>query len=282
MTTLFTSDKLKAYLRNERSGSRSIGLVPTMGALHPGHLSLVEKAFQENDSVVVSIFVNPTQFNNAEDLQKYPQNLEDDLELLQTYKSKVVVFAPTVAEIYPEQVTAVDYNFEGLDEVMEGAYRAGHFQGVATVVETLLRLVAPDRAYFGEKDFQQLQIIRKLVADLQLDVTICPCPIVRESNGLAMSSRNERLSKRLREEAKLIFEVLQAAKVQFGTKSADTVVEGVQRTFRGHPEFKLEYFSIADAETLRPVKRKQKNKKYRAFIAVYVEDIRLIDNLALN
>ncbi|MBT8221674.1 MAG: pantoate--beta-alanine ligase [Eudoraea sp.] len=282
MTTLFTRDKLKAYLRNERSESRSIGLVPTMGALHPGHLSLVERAFRENDRVVVSIFVNPTQFNNPEDLQKYPQNLETDLEILGLYKSKLVVFAPTVSEIYPEQVAAVDYDFNGLDKVMEGAYRAGHFEGVATIVETLLRLVAPDRAYFGEKDYQQLQIIKKVVVDKQLDVTICPCPIVREPNGLAMSSRNERLPKRLRDEAKLIFEVLQTAKIQFGTESADKVTKWVHETFRKYADFKLEYFTIAHAETLKPVIRKRKNQKYRAFIAVYVQDVRLIDNLALN
>ena len=282
MTTLITRDNLKTYLRNERSASKSIGLVPTMGALHAGHLSLVEKAFQENDRVVVSIFVNPTQFNNSEDLEKYPQNLEADLEILGRYKSRVVVFAPAITEIYPEQVAAVAYDFDGLDKVMEGTYRSGHFEGVATVVENLLRLVAPDRAYFGEKDYQQLQIIRKMVAEKQLEVTIRPCPIVREANGLAMSSRNERLSKRLREEAKIIFEVLQAAKVQFGTESATKVEERVHDIFREHPEFTLEYFSIAHAETLRPVKRKRKNQKYRAFIAVYVHDIRLIDNLALN
>ena len=282
MTTLFTRDKLKAYLRKERSVSRSIGLVPTMGALHPGHLSLVEKAIEENDRVVVSIFVNPTQFNNPEDLEKYPQNLETDLEILRRYQSKVVVFAPKVSEIYPEEVAAVAYEFDGLDGVMEGAYRAGHFEGVATIVETLLRLVAPDRAYFGEKDYQQLQIIKKVVKDKQLEVAICPCPIVREPNGLAMSSRNERLPKRLREEAKLIFEVLQSAKEQFGTKSATKIMEWVYETFGKHPEFKLEYFVIAHAETLKPVIRKQKNQKYRAFIAVYVQDIRLIDNLALN
>ena len=282
MTALFSIDKLKAYLRSERSKSRSIGLVPTMGALHPGHLSLVEKAFRENDRVVVSIFVNPTQFNNPEDLEKYPQNLETDLEILKSYQSRVVVFAPTVSDIYPEQVAAVDYDFDGLDKVMEGAHRAGHFEGVATIVETLLRLVAPDRAYFGEKDYQQLQIIKKVVADKQLDVTICPCPIVREPNGLAMSSRNERLPKRLREKAKLIFEVLQTAKIKFGTESATKVMEWVHDAFRKHAEFKLEYFSIAHAETLKPVIRKRKNQKYRAFIAVYVQDIRLIDNLALN
>lgn len=282
MTTLFTRDKLKAYLRTERSESRSIGLVPTMGALHPGHLSLVKQAFQENDRVIVSIFVNPTQFNNPQDLEKYPRDLETDMEILRKYQSKVAIFAPSVTELYPDQVAAVAYDFDGLDKVMEGTYRSGHFEGVATIVESLLRLVAPDRAYFGEKDYQQLLVIKKVVADKQLDVSICPCPIVREPNGLAMSSRNERLPKRLREEAKLIFQVLKAAKAQFGTESAAKVTEWVHDAFSKYPEFTLEYFSIAHADTLRPVKRKRKNQKYRAFIAVYVQDIRLIDNLALN
>ena len=282
MKTLFSRQNLKTFLRDELSESKKLGLVPTMGALHQGHISLVEKAFQENDRVIVSIFVNPTQFNNPEDLEKYPQNLEADLQMLAPYSSKVVVFAPAIEEIYPREVMAEDYDFQGLDTVMEGAYRKGHFEGVATIVETLLRLVGPDRAYFGEKDYQQLQIIKKLVADKNLNVTIVPCPIVREANGLAMSSRNERLPKRLRAKAGVIYELLVAAKEQFGTKSATKVEEWVKMAFRELPEYSLEYFTIAKADTLKPVKRKLKNQKYRAFIAVYVDDIRLIDNLALN
>lgn len=282
MKTLFSRQNLKAFLLEELDPANQLGLVPTMGALHRGHISLVERAVKENDQVIVSIFVNPTQFNNTDDLEKYPQNLEADLQMLSPYTDKVVVFAPTVEEIYPREVTADNYEFDGLDKVMEGAYREGHFQGVATIVETLLRLVGPDRAYFGEKDYQQLQIIKKLVADKHLDVMIVPCPIVREANGLAMSSRNERLPKRLRAKAGRIYELLLAAKEHFGTKSATRVEEWVHKAFQELPEFTLEYFTIATADTLKPVKRKQKNQKYRAFIAVYVDDIRLIDNLALN
>lgn len=282
MTTIYTRSELRSFLEAEKVQGRQIGLVPTMGALHKGHLSLVERAIQENDRVIVSIFVNPTQFNNPDDLDKYPQNLEADLDILNTYLPKVVVFAPAIEEMYSRRVEAGNYDLGRLDQVMEGSYREGHFQGVATIVETLLRTTAPDRAYFGEKDYQQLLIIKKLVRDKELEVTICPCPIVREPNGLAMSSRNSRLSKRLRERAGIIFQTLQSANEQFGTKSVTEIVDWVHEVFRNDPDFKLEYFSIADANTLIPIDKKHNNKQSRAFIAVYAGDIRLIDNLALN
>ncbi len=282
MTTIYTRDELRNFLEAERAQPWQLGLVPTMGALHEGHLSLVERAVAENDCVIVSIFVNPTQFNNPEDLAKYPQNLEADLDMLKPFLPKVVVFAPTIDEIYAEQVKAENYDLGGLDQVMEGAYREGHFEGVATIVETLLRLTSPNRAYFGEKDYQQLLIIKKLVKDKDLGVTICPCPIVREPNGLAMSSRNTRLSKRLRERSGIIYKTLQSAREQFGTESVTRIVDWVQEVFKNDPDFKLEYFSIANANTLSPIKSKNENHEYRAFIAVYAEDIRLIDNLALN
>jgi pantoate--beta-alanine ligase len=253
-----------------------------MGALHEGHLSLVERAIEENDRVIVSIFVNPTQFNNQEDLEKYPRNLQADLDTLRAFFPELIVFAPSIEEMYAEQVKSRKYDLGGLDRVMEGAYREGHFQGVATVVETLLRLTSPDRAYFGEKDYQQLLVIKKLVRDKELDVTICPCSIVREASGLAMSSRNARLSKRLRERAGIIHSTLQSARQQFGTESFSNIVAWVEGVFKKDPDFELEYFSIADANTLAPVKSKNENHEYRAFIAVYAEDIRLIDNLALN
>ncbi len=282
MNTIYTRDELRNFLEAERTKPWQIGLVPTMGALHEGHISLVERAIQENDRVIVSIFVNPTQFNNPEDLKKYPQNLQADLDMLKPFLPKVVVFAPGIEEIYAQRVKAEDYDLGGLDKVMEGAYREGHFEGVATIVETLFRLSTPDRAYFGEKDYQQLLIIKKLVKDKGLDITICPCPIVREDHGLAMSSRNTRLSKRLRERAGIIYETLQSAREQFGTESVTKIEEWVEEVFREESDFKLEYFSIADANTLSPVKSKNENQEYRAFIAVYAQDIRLIDNLALN
>jgi len=276
-----TKKDLNTFLSSINTNNQ-LGLVPTMGALHQGHISLVRKAISENKAVVVSIFVNPTQFNNKEDLNKYPQNLEKDIALIREISDKIIVFAPSIKDIYSENVTSKSYNFEGLDKVMEGEFRDGHFNGVGTIVETLFNVVQPNKAYFGQKDFQQLQIIKKLVALQKIPVEIIGCPIVREANGLAMSSRNKRLSTTAREEAALIYKTLLAAKTKFGMKSAKTVIEWVQKEFKEHALFQLEYIKITDVNSLQSVQRKQKNKKYRAFIAVYVEDVRLIDNIALN
>lgn len=262
--------------------NQSLGLVPTMGALHSGHASLVSKAVEENQTVVVTIFVNPTQFNNKKDLDKYPDTLDADLALLKTIATDIIVFAPSRFEIYGSDIKSKHYDFDGLEKVMEGEFRDGHFDGVGTIVEALLTLVGPDNAYFGEKDFQQLQIIRKLVAINKIPVNIVGCPIVREPNGLAMSSRNERLSESIRKEAGFIYKTLQSAKKKFGTKSAKKVIEWVQVQFQKHPDLELEYIAITDVENLRPVQRKRLNTKYRAFIAVYAQDVRLIDNIALN
>ena len=260
----------------------SLGLVPTMGALHKGHVSLVTKAIADNNMVVVSIFVNPTQFDNKDDLKKYPNTLKADVALLKKISENIIVFAPTASEVYDNEIKSASYDFEGLDKVMEGAYRNGHFEGVATIVETLFRLIEPDKAYFGEKDFQQLQIIRKVVQSKNISLQIIGCPIVREEHGLAMSSRNERLPKNVRQEAAFIYRTLQEAKKKFGTKSATIVSNWVYKQFEKHPLFELEYFAIANTDNLNETKRKQPNTKYRAFIAVYANDIRLIDNVALN
>ena len=253
-----------------------------MGALHRGHLALVARASAENDVVVVSIFVNPTQFTNPEDLEKYPKTLERDLEMLPDIGDRLVVFAPSVMEMYGEGISSRTYNFDGLDHVMEGVFRPGHFNGVGTIVEELFLLIRPTRAYFGEKDFQQLQIIRKLVQSRNLPVTVIGCPIVRENGGLALSSRNERLSARLRQEASFIYKTLRTAKHKFGTKSANYVADWIRKQFRSHPDLELEYVEIADVATLAPVQRKRKDHKYRAFIAAYANGVRLIDNIALN
>lgn len=262
--------------------NKSLGLVPTMGALHLGHAALVKKAIAENGCVVVSIFVNPTQFDNKEDLDKYPDTLEKDILVLEGISGDILVFAPTAEEIYDHRVQSKVYDFEGLDKVMEGSFRNDHFNGVGTIVETLLLLVKPDRAYFGEKDFQQLQIIRKLVDRNYIPVEILGCPIVRETSGLAMSSRNERLSETLRQEASFLFKTLQTAKAKFGMKSAKYVRDWAEKQFENHPDLQLEYFEIADVETLTPIQRKKTDVKYRAFVAVYAEGVRLIDNIALN
>lgn len=274
--------ELVSFLQGERKKNRTIGLVPTMGALHTGHISLVKKALSENDLAVVSIFVNPTQFDKKDDLEKYPRNFDSDIDLLKSVSDKIVVFAPTVDEIYGHNVQSQSYKFDGLDKVMEGEFRAGHFDGVGTIVELLLRTVAPDKAYFGEKDFQQLQIIRKMAQLKKLPYTIIGCPIEREPNGLAMSSRNERLSKTTRKEAGFIHETLQAAKSKFGTESANSIKDWVKSEFGKNPVFNLEYFEITDEDTLTPMLKKQDGQKYRAFVAVYADNVRLIDNLRLN
>ena len=276
-----TKKELDTHLSSINT-SEDLGLVPTMGALHEGHISLISKAISENKVVVVSIFVNPTQFNNAEDLKKYPKTLEKDITLLEKISDKIIIFAPSVQEIYSESIASKSYDFDGLDNVMEGEFRNGHFNGVGTIVEALLTITKPNKAYFGEKDFQQLQIIKKLVALQDIHVQIIGCPIVREFNGLAMSSRNERLSKTTRKKAAFIYEILQTAKTKFGTKSAKHVLEWVEAQFNKNIIFQLEYIKIADVNTLESIRKKQKNKKYRAFIAVYTEGIRLIDNIALN
>ena len=273
---------LKEHLSTLESKNYTIGMVPTMGALHQGHISLVQKAAKENDFVVISIFVNPTQFNNKEDLEKYPQTLDKDVKLLEEAITNGIVFAPSAKEIYPEKIEANTYNFGPLEHVMEGAFRPGHFDGVGTIVELLLTTVMPRKAYFGEKDFQQLQIIKKLVQLKKIPIAIIGCPILREENGLAMSSRNERLSSEDRQTAGFIYKSLKTAKEKFGTKSAQYIKNWVRKEFDAQPDFKLEYIEISDAKNLTPVKRKQKEKKYRAFIAVYMDDVRLIDNIALN
>jgi len=261
---------------------KTIGLVPTMGALHKGHLSLVEIALSNNDFVFVSIFVNPTQFNNQNDLLKYPRTLEKDLELLNTLSNKIKLFAPSIEDIYDKNVNAVKYNFDGLENEMEGEFRESHFDGVGTIVKQLLEIIRPDNAYFGEKDFQQLQIIKKLVEKFQIPVNIVGCKIYREPSGLAMSSRNTRLKPEHKMAAPLIYKTLLTAKKKFGTKSANLVTEWVNKQFDNHKLLKLEYFKIADVNTLKEIKRKSSKKKYRAFIAVYADDVRLIDNIALN
>lgn len=261
---------------------KTIGMVPTMGALHSGHLSLVKRAVLENECVVVSIFVNPTQFNNEDDLKKYPKTLAADIKLLESVSKNILVFAPTVSEVYGNSPKSKSYNFGAIEQVMEGAFRVGHFDGVGTIVEKLLSLVNPDKAYFGKKDYQQLLIIKKLVEITKIDVEIIGCPIVREANGLAMSSRNERLAPNLRKEAAFIYKTLKTAKIKFGTKSAKELTDWVIAQFTKNTFLELEYFTITKAATLQPVKRKHKNTKYRAFIAVYAGEVRLIDNIALN
>jgi pantoate--beta-alanine ligase len=264
-----------------KTNNKTVGFVPTMGALHKGHLSLIEKAAKKNDIVVVSIFVNPTQFNNVEDLKKYPKTLENDIQLLESVSCDIL-FTPSVDEIYAENVISESFDFDGLEDQMEGKFRDAHFDGVGTIVKTLFEIVQPDKAYFGEKDFQQLQIIKKMVKKHQLKVKIKGCPIFREKDGLAMSSRNTRLTSVQRETAPFIFKTLKKVKKKFNTKSIAEINIWLENQYKKQSILKLEYFVIADEKTLETVNYKESNKKYRAFIAVFAGDIRLIDNIKLQ
>ncbi|MGC6422072.1 MAG: pantoate--beta-alanine ligase [Flavobacteriaceae bacterium] len=256
----------------------TIGFVPTMGALHQGHLSLIEKARKENTLVVVSIFVNPTQFDQTSDLDNYPRTLDADLDLLEKMDPNILVFAPDSQEIYGPQPSRKTYDFLGLDQVMEGKIRSGHFQGVATVVEKLFGLVMPQTAYFGEKDFQQLQIIRKLVADKNLPITVVGCPIIREKDGLAMSSRNRRLNPSERSNAPILFRALSEAQQLFRSQDKKTAYQHVEQLFEQQPNVILDYFTICEENTLTEVISSQQTN-IRGFVAAQLGDIRLIDNL---
>lgn len=258
----------------------TIGFVPTMGALHAGHLSLVRNAMEENEMVVVSIFVNPTQFNDPKDLQRYPRDIEADLKLLEPTGCDLV-FAPEPEEIYPEPDTR-KFDFGKLETVMEGKHRPGHFNGVAQVISKLFRIVKPDKAYFGQKDFQQLAIIKQLVKQLQLPIEIVACPIIREESGLAMSSRNQLLSAVERENAAIINKTLQAAKKLSAKKSVQELTEWVTETINKNPLLYVEYFEVVDDETLQPVKSWKDSGTKIGCIAAYCGKIRLIDNIVLN
>lgn len=262
------------------SVEKSIGFVPTMGALHKGHLSLIKEAKDNNDVVVVSIYVNPTQFDNPDDIKNYPRNLNDDLDLLKDIGCDIV-FTPKSDEIYGNTISSSRFDFDGLENQMEGKFREGHFDGVGTIVKRFFEIVNPTNAYFGEKDFQQLQIIKKLVEKNDLNVKIHGCEIFREKDGLAMSSRNLRLTKSHRNAAPFIYHTLKRVKKIFENYSENEIEKWVINEFNGNNLLTLEYFQIADEETLEKIKTKDFNKKYRAFIAINAGEIRLIDNISL-
>jgi pantoate--beta-alanine ligase len=265
----------------EISGAEaSVGFVPTMGALHQGHLSLVEAASAENSLVVVSIFVNPTQFNDPDDLKRYPRTLEADMELLKSTRCNIV-FAPDASEVYPEPDRR-RFNFGMLEEVMEGKFRPGHFNGVAQVVSHLFDIVKPDKAYFGQKDFQQLAVIKAMVRMLGMNIVIVPCPVIREESGLAMSSRNELLTPEERIESALIYNTLNKVSEQIGVKSVQELGNWVRETINKSPFLNVEYFEIVESETLQPVTDWGYQGSKTACIAVFCGKVRLIDNVVLN
>ena len=259
----------------------TLGLVPTMGALHQGHLSIVRKAQEENDRVIVSIFVNPTQFDKKEDLVNYPNTLDADLKVLESIGCDYV-FTPSIEEVYQGKTASESFDFEGLDQVMEGKFRIGHFDGVATIVKKLFTITKPTKAYFGEKDYQQLMIIKKMVAIESMPIDIVSVRIYREDDGLAMSSRNTRLSEEQRLAAPEIYQTLLKSKKLFENGDLAKVKSFVKNEFIQNTELNLEYFDVADSETLKSVNQILPNKKYRAFIAVFADKVRLIDNIALN
>ncbi len=262
-----------------RPANTSVGFVPTMGALHKGHLSLVKQAVAENPLVVVSIFVNPNQFNDPGDLERYPRTLEADMKLLETTGCHLV-FAPAVKEVYPEPDTR-KFNFGKLEKVMEGQFRPGHFNGVAQVVSRLFDMVQPDKAYFGLKDFQQLAIIKSMVKQLNLAVEIVPCAIVREESGLAMSSRNELLSAEERKNAAVISKTLFRAKELKAQKSVEELVEWITHEINNNPFLDVEYVEIVDDEELQPVRSWNEPATKVACVAVFCGKVRLIDNIIL-
>lgn len=275
-----TIKDLTQHLDALRNSQKSIGFVPTMGALHKGHASLVERATGDNDVVVVSIFVNPAQFNDPEDLKNYPRTLEQDLEVLQSLQVDLV-FVPSIEEIYPEEDTR-SFDLGGLDQLMEGKYREGHFTGVTRIVSKLFKIVMPHRAYFGQKDFQQLVIVRRLVKLLEMNLEIVACPIVREADGLAMSSRNARLSKEERNLAPFIFITLNLAREKRGSLSPAEVRSWVVSQFEDQPDIDLEYFEIVEDKGLNPISDWEEDGDIVGCIAVQIGSVRLIDNLIFN
>ncbi len=270
----------QTFLYQQKTNGLKIGFVPTMGALHEGHLELMRRAKQENDILVVSIFVNPIQFNNKEDLKKYPRNLNRDAELLKSVGCDVL-FAPDTKEMYPEGQISKSYDFGDIEHVMEGSSRPGHFNGVGVVVSRLFEICIPHNAYFGEKDFQQLAIIKKLVDIENTRVNIVPCAIVREADGLAMSSRNVRLTDHEREIAPFIYQALKMAKSSKDTLCPKKMKAFVLENFIDKTEFNVEYFEIADDTNLQPVKQWNEEVGSLGFIAVKLGKVRLIDNIRI-
>lgn len=281
---IFDSHKLLTeYLNDHIHSKKTVGFVPTMGALHEGHISLMKQAISECDHLVISIFVNPTQFDNRNDLDKYPRTVEKDVLFIKEHidSNKLTVYAPSVEDVYGNNTAAKSYSYDGLENVMEGANRPGHFDGVGTILEFLFKAVLPNKAFFGEKDFQQLQIVKKLVQKLDLKLEIIGCPIKREAHGLAMSSRNEQLSTQAREKAAFIYATISKAQLYFKSHSILKTQQLVEDLFKKEPDFTLEYFTITSEETLHPVIRKYNKHHYRGFIVARLEGVRLIDNISL-
>lgn len=280
MKTITRKSEIKNQIQELKSKGFKIGFVPTMGALHAGHISLIERAKVENDFVVCSIFVNPTQFNNKEDLKHYPRTFEKDAALLSEAGCDII-FAPEASEMYPDNETQETWDFGSLEYVMEGKFRPGHFNGVAMIVSRLFDCVLPTKAYFGEKDYQQLLVIKSMVKQKNYAIEIVGCPIKREASGLAMSSRNMRLSTEEINAAAFIYASLNKAKQLSATKAVKDILAEIVKDYEQNLQLELEYFELADAETLAPVEDWSKHAGVRAFVAAQCGPVRLIDNLSI-
>ena len=273
---------LTKYLEKFSDSESKIGFVPTMGSLHEGHISLIDKSIGKSTLTVVSIFLNPTQFNDNKDLNDYPVDNDADFRKLKLYHDQLILFVPEIKEVYGNNVKTKKFSFSGLDKYMEGSSRTNHFNGVITVVEKLFEIVKPDYAFFGEKDFQQLRIIESFVNDRSLGIEIIRCETKRSYNGLALSSRNKKLNNSSKKIASNLYKALRFARDNFNKLEIPEIVSNIEKKFHKISEISLEYFLIADENKLHPTNQKSNGVKYRAFIAAKINNIRLIDNINLN
>ena len=274
-------NKTKNYIKALRAKNHQIGFVPTMGALHNGHLSLIKNSLNENDNTIVSIFINPTQFENKQDFMKYPYEIESDIMKLEEISKKIILFSPSNHEIYQDKIISENFNFNNLDKFMEGKYRKGHFEGVATIVNKLLNAIEPTKIYFGEKDFQQLRIIENLIKKRHPQINLIRCETIRHKNGLAFSSRNKKLNNSSLKIATNLYKALNFVKQNIHTVDLKNIKKQALKYLSQFPEIKIEYLEIADEETLTTVENCVNGKKYRVFIAAYIFEVRLIDNIKL-
>ena len=282
MLTFRSISALTKYLDKLSDSEAKIGFVPTMGSLHKGHISLIDKSIKKSTISVVSIFLNPTQFNDNNDLNEYPADLNADFKTLKVYDDQLILFVPEIKEIYGNNIKAKKFSFSGLDKYMEGSLRGNHFNGVITVVERLFEIVKPDYAFFGEKDFQQLRIIESFVKDRSLGIEIIRCKTKRGYDGLALSSRNKKLNNSSKKIASNLYKALRFARDNFNKLEIPEIVSNIEKKFQKISEISLEYFLIADENKLHPTNQKSNGIKYRAFIAAKINNIRLIDNINLN
>ena len=279
MNIVKTKTDLYRLLDEQRSFSNRIGLVPTMGSLHMGHLSLIEVAKRKSDFVWVTIFINPTQFNDVNDFKSYPKEIDGDIKKIRSISEEINIFTPSVNEMYPENISLEKFNFGNIDNILEGKFRPGHFNGVATIVKKLFEIFEPCFVFFGEKDFQQTLIIKKIIYKFFPEINIIICPTIRDKNGLALSSRNKLISKNSLSKCRIIFETLQFAKANYIKVDFVDLLVTIKSKIETIKNFELEYFEIRDEENLVIYNQNDYKKSFRGFISVKVEGVRLIDNL---